>query len=173
VVDFMLGRTSSNSRIGIANRLCLSSLGVDDHMNHLGSYMATRTRKSKSVRVKSMELAMAVSQVVAHRVTRMALAGPKLSDRDRKEFQMMVNEKHAAFAEAWGDMAMQAFRANQALTASMLCSFFTPFSYKKPSAASVLTQVQNAAIGVLGKGLVPVHRRAVSNAKRLARTKLR
>jgi hypothetical protein len=103
----------------------------------------------------------------------MALAGPKLSDRDRKEFQMMVNEKHAAFAEAWGDMAMQAFRANQALTASMLCSFFTPFSYKKPSAASVLTQVQNAAIGVLGKGLVPVHRRAVSNAKRLARTKLR
>jgi hypothetical protein len=132
-----------------------------------------RTRKSKSLAVKSIELAMAVPQVVAHRVTRMALAGPKLSDRDRKEFQTMIIEKHAAFTQAWGDMAMQAFRANQTLTAFMLGSFFTPFSYKKPSAASVAAQVQHAAIGVLGKGLAPVHRKAISNARRLAKTKLR
>src|SRR5450755_2703145 len=115
--------------------------------------MATRrTRKSKSLTVKSMELALSVPQVVAHRVTRMAVAGPKLSDRDRKEFQMMVNEKRAAFAQAWRDMAMHAFRANQAFTASMLRFFFTPFSYKKPSAPSApsaAAQVQNAAIGVL------------------------
>jgi hypothetical protein len=119
-----------------------------------------------------MELALSVPQVVAHRVTRMTLAGPKLSDRDRKEFQMMVNEKHAAFARAWSDMAMHAFRANQAVTASMLRFFFTPFSYKKASAASAAAQVRNAAIGVLGKGLAPIHRKAVSNAKRLAKTKL-
>ena len=131
-----------------------------------------RTRKSKALAVKSLELAIAVPQVVAHRVTRMALAGPTLSDRDRKEFQMMVNEKHAAFAQAWSDMAMHAFRANQALMASMLRSFFTPFSYKRPSAASAAAQVQNAAIGVLGKGSAPVHRKAVSNARRLAKTKL-
>ena len=116
---------------------------------------------------------MAVPQVVAHRVTSMALAQPKLSDRDRKEFQLMVNEKPTALVEAWGDMAMQAFRANQALTASVFRSFFTPFSFRKPSAASVVAQVQNAAIDVLGKGLAPVHRKAVSNAKRLARSKLR
>jgi hypothetical protein len=120
-----------------------------------------------------MELAMAVPQVVAHRVTRMALAGPKPSDRDRKEFQRMIDEKHAAFAQAWGDMAMQAFRANQALTASVIRSFFAPFSYKNPSAASVVAQLQDAAIGVLGKGLAPVHRKAVANARRLARTKRR
>ena len=131
-----------------------------------------RTRKLKSLAVKSIELAMAVPQVVAHRVTRMALAGPALSDRDRKEFQMMVNEKHAAFAQAWSDMAMHAFRANQVLMASMLRSFFTPFSYKRPSGASAAAQVQNAAIGVLGKGLAPIHRKAVSNARRLAKTKL-
>jgi hypothetical protein len=131
-----------------------------------------RTRKSKSLAVKSMELAMAVPQVVAHRVTRMALAGPTLSDRDRKEFQMMANEKHAAFAQAWSDMAMHAFRANQVLMASILRSFFTPFLYKRPSAASAAAQVQHAAIGVLGKGLAPVHRKAVSNARRLAKTKL-
>jgi hypothetical protein len=132
-----------------------------------------RTRKSRSVAAKTMELALAVPQVVAHRVTRMALAWPKLSDRDRKEFQMMVNEKHAAFAQAWGDMAMQTFRANQALTASVLRCFFTPFPYRKPSAASIAAQVQSAVVGVLGKGLAPIHRKATSNARRLARTKLR
>jgi hypothetical protein len=139
-----------------------------------GIYMAPRrTRKSKSVAVKSVELAIAVPQVVAHRVTRMALAGPKLSDRDRKEFQMMVIEKQVAFAQAWGDMAIEAFRANQALAASMVRLFFAPFLSKKPSAASVAAQVQNAAIGVLGKGLAPVHRKAVSNARRLAKAKRR
>lgn len=86
---------------------------------------------------------------------------------------MMVNEKHVAFAQAWSDMAMQAFRANQALTIFMLRSFFAPFSVKKPSASSVAAQVQNAAIRVLDKGLAPVHRKVVSNAKRLAKSKLR
>lgn len=132
-----------------------------------------RTRKFKSVAVKSVELAIAVPQVVAHRLTRLALAGPKPSDRDRKEFHMMVVEKQAALVQASVDMAIQAFRANQALTATMLRFFFAPFSSRKPSAASVATQVQNAAIGVLGKGLAPVHRQAVSNARRLAKTKLR
>jgi hypothetical protein len=121
--------------------------------------MATRrTRNAKSLTLRSMELALSVPQVVAHRVTRMTLAGPKLSDRDRKEFQMMVNEKHAAFAQAWCDMLMHAFHANQAFTASMLRFFFTPFSYNKPSAASAAAQFQKAAIGVLGKGLAPIHR---------------
>ena len=119
-----------------------------------------------------MELALTAPQVFAHRVTRMALAGPKLSSRDRKEFQIMVNEKHAVFAQAWSDMAMHAFRTNQAFTESMLRFFFTPLAYKKPSGASAAVQVQNAAIGVLHKGLAPIHRKAVSNARRLAKTKL-
>jgi hypothetical protein len=135
--------------------------------------MPTRTRKSKSISVKSMELALSVPQVVAHRVARMTMAGSKLSDRDRKEFQMMVNEKHAVFVQAWSDMAMHTFRANQAFSASVLRFYFTPFSWTKPSAASAAAQAQNAAIGVLGKGLAPIHRKAVSNARRLAKTKLR
>jgi hypothetical protein len=135
--------------------------------------MATRrTRTSKSLTAKSMELALAVPQVFAHRVTRMALAGPKLSDRDRKEFQIMVTEKQAVFAQAWTDMAVHAFLAHQAFTVSMLRFFLTPFSYQKPSAALAATQVQNAAIGVLGKGFAPIHRKAVSNARRLAKTRL-
>ena len=133
--------------------------------------MATRrTPKLNSLSIKSMELALSVPQVFAHRLIRMALAGAQLSERDRKEFLMMLSEKQVAFAQAWSDMAMHAFRANQALAASMLPFFFSPFSYQR-TAASAAAHFQNAAIGVLGKGLAPIHRKAVSNARRLGKTR--
>jgi hypothetical protein len=43
----------------------------------------------------------------------------------------------------------------------------------KPSASTVVAQLQDATLGVLEKGMTPVHQKAVANAKRLARTKLR
>jgi len=136
--------------------------------------MATRrSRKSKSLTVKSMELARSVPQVVGHRITRMSLAASALSERDRKEFQMMVTEKPAAFMQSWTDMAMYAWRAHQAFTASTLQFFIMPFSYRKLWAASTAAQVHNAAVGVLDKGLTPIHRKAVLNARRLGKTKLR
>jgi len=85
-------------------------------------------RKAKSITTRAAELAVAAPQVVAHRVARMAVAGPALSERDRKEFKLMVAEKQAA-----------------------------------------LTQ----AIQAMAKVMAPVHRKAVANAKRLARTRLR
>jgi len=123
--------------------------------------------------LKTAELAWAVPQVVAHRVTRMAMAGSKPSARDQKEFKLMVAEKNAAFIESWTAMATQAMVANQA----MALSFFRPFWFltgkRGPTAASVTAQVQRATMGVLNKGLTPVHRKAVANAKRLSGTRLR
>jgi hypothetical protein len=134
---------------------------------------AHRSRKSPSIATRAAELALAVPQVVAHRVARMAIAGPSLSKRDRKEFDLMVAEKKAAFHESWSAMAAQAFRANQALTASFFQSFWSPLPGRKRLPSSVATQFQSAALGIVGKGLAPIHRKAVANAKRLARTKLR
>lgn len=113
---------------------------------------------------------MVAPAVAAHRITRMALAGPKPSKRDRREFERMVSEKHAAIVRAWGDMVVEAFRVNQAATAVTLRCLFTPFAPRNRAAA---TRVQRAATEVLGKGLAPVHRKAVSNFRRLAKTKLR
>jgi hypothetical protein len=118
--------------------------------------------------VKAAELAFAVPQVVAHRVTRMALAGTSPTARDQREFRQMGTEKMAAFAESWNLMATQAFRANYVLATSFWRSWLTG----KPSQISE-SQMRNAALGVLRKGIGPVHRRAVANAKRLARTRLR
>ena len=132
-----------------------------------------RKRLSPSLAWKAAELAVAVPQVVTHRVTRMALAGPKLSPRDRKEFERMVAEKNAAFAASWVAMAQQAALAQQSLATSWMASFLGAGRGRQPSATASARQWQAAALGVLGKGLAPVHRKAVANARRLARTKLR
>ena len=63
--------------------------------------MPARRRPSASLSAKTTELALAVPQVVAHRLLRMAHAGPHLSARDRKEFARMIAEKNSAFAESW------------------------------------------------------------------------
>jgi hypothetical protein len=131
------------------------------------------TRKSKSMTTKAAELAFAVPQVVAHRVTRMALAGAQPSERDRKEFRLMVHEKEVAFTQSLAAMAAQSMRANQALAASFMGALWSPSRRRELSAGAVAVQLHNAALDVLGKGLAPVHRKAVANAKRLARTKLR
>ncbi len=61
---------------------------------------ARKARGARSLAAKAADLAVAVPLVVAHRVTRMALSGPKLSLRDRKEFDRMVAEKNDAFGES-------------------------------------------------------------------------
>ncbi|HEY4957040.1 MAG TPA: polyhydroxyalkanoate granule-associated phasin [Caldimonas sp.] len=135
---------------------------------------ARRSRLARQLAAQTSELATAVPQVMAHRLARMAIAGPKLSDRDRKEFARMFAEKNSAFSESWNAMAQQALRSNQALTASLARSFRAAPSLRNKAPGSALAlQLHNAALGVFGKGLAPVHRKAMANAKRLARTKLR
>jgi len=135
--------------------------------------MFSSRRKTRSLAAKATEMAIAVPQVVAHRVTRMALAGPRLSTRDRREFERMVAEKNSAFGESWNAMALQASRAQQMLACEFLRSFLTLSLGRRPTAATSAVKLQRAAIDVLGKGLAPVHRKAMANARRLARTKLR
>jgi len=132
-----------------------------------------RKRTTQSLAVKAAELAIAVPQVIAHRVTRMALAGPRPSARDRKEFELMLAEKNAAFGESWNAMFLHASRANQELASSLFRSFMALPAGGKASAAASAVKFHKAALGVLGKGLAPVHRKAMANARRLARTKLR
>jgi len=129
------------------------------------------SRKTKSILTKSTELALAVPLVVAHRSARMAQAGSTPTARDLKEFNRMVAEKGTAFAQAWQAMAMQTLVANQAMAASFVRSFWSPRGKVTP--AKVAARLHGAALGVLGKGLAPVHRKATANARRLARTKRR
>ena len=131
-------------------------------------------RTTQSLAFKSAELALAAPQVFAHRMARIAMSGPTLSERDRKEFQRMVAEKNAVFFESWSAMAWQAAQANTALLGSMFDSFLSVARGKRlPTPAASAAQLQRAALGVLTKGFAPVHRKAVANAKRLGRAKIR
>lgn len=120
------------------------------------------------------ELAFAVPQVVAHRVTRMALAGTLPSPRDRKEFALMSAEKTAAFQESWAAMTWQAALAQQQFALGLMRSAAWPLGTgRRPTLASSAAELGRAGLGVLGHGLAPVHKRAVANAKRLGTTRLK
>lgn len=131
-----------------------------------------RASKSISLAAKTLELALAAPQVVAHRTARMALAGPEPGAADRKEFALMINEKTAACWQAWIGMGWEAFRASQHLTAATMRLLSLPLALQAPATA-VAAQVQNASVQVLAAGLAPVHRAALSNARRLAKARLR
>jgi hypothetical protein len=128
-------------------------------------------RQRSTLAQRSAELAFAVPPVMAHRIARMALAGGQPSARDQREFKLMSAEKTAAFQQSWMAMGLQLWRAQQAFAVFWWRACLSPWG--PPSAQAIGTHLQSAALGVLGKGLAPVHRTAVANAKRLSKTRLR
>jgi hypothetical protein len=128
-------------------------------------------RRKKPVPVQVAELAMAVPVVVAHRVARMALAGPSPSLRDRREFGRMTAEKIAAFHESWNAMILASFYASQQAATTLVQQMWMPWSVARTRGTA--GAVRRTALRVLGKGIAPVHRRAVANARRLGRAKAR
>ena len=111
-------------------------------------------RSSPRLSRQATELALAVPQVVAHRLTRMALAGPFPDARDRREFHTMGQEKVHAFWQSWFAMGWAMMEAMQ---------------------KSWIAALQGARVPmidthrILSHGLAPVHKRATANARRLAR----
>jgi hypothetical protein len=107
---------------------------------------------------QATELAVAVPQVVGHRLTRMALAGPWPNARDSREFYGMGQEKVHAFWQSWFAMGWAMLEAAQQSWLAMLQGARVP-----------MLDVHH----VLSRGMAPVHRKATANARRLARVSLR
>lgn len=122
-----------------------------------------RSRKSRaaSAAVQWTQLGLAVPQVVAHRLERMAVAGPVLSARDRKEFLGMAMEKQVAFAQSWTAMWVETVLAQQQLAFSLFTG--------APGLAWQAGHAQATLDRIAARGLAPVRRKAVANARRLAR----
>jgi len=128
-------------------------------------------KKAMKVSQKSLELAIAAPHVIAQRLTRMAFAGPSPSARDKKEFTGMVEEKHKAFTESWLEMSAHAVQANQAMAMSFIEAMVWPKGGYVKASQQLSEQMQDAGVEMLSKGLAPVHKKVVSNSKRLAKTK--
>jgi hypothetical protein len=125
----------------------------------------TRKHDAWSTTLKTAELAWAAPQVVAHRLGRMAAAGPLPSSRDSQEFTRMWSEKVTAFSDSLTAMTFEGFAANQAVMSSLMRGFWNP--WRAPSSLVTMSQMHDATWRVLGAGLRPVHRAAVDNARRL------
>ena len=129
--------------------------------------MASRRTKSMSLATKSTQLALAVPQVMGHRLTRMAIAGANPSNRDRKEFNLMSSEKKLAFMQSGQAMAWQALRFQQSFMLSWFKAVWMPWLGYRMTPSSIANLMRNGALEMAMKGMAPVHRTAVANAKRL------
>lgn len=118
------------------------------------------------------ELSAAVPQVIAHRMALMASAGLNPASTPWKETWLMSAEKISAFNESWMAMWAQAVRSQQEMALASMRSWGAAgwgLQTVGQSMNQSVNALQAAALGVVSQGLTPVHRRAVANAKRLAR----
>jgi hypothetical protein len=130
-------------------------------------------QSTRKFAAQAAELAFATPQVVNKRVAQMMFAGPLPSTDDRKEFKLMSDEKVDAFKESWAAMATETVLAQQRLVIGMTTSMLKAawFPWIAPQANDMFAnQVGNATMGVLNKGMEPVRKRAVANARRLSRS---
>ncbi len=138
---------------------------------------AASKRKAARLSAQTAEMLIAAPQVVVHRLGRMALSGPRPSIKDQREFQRMSTEKLVAFGEAWRAMTLQVLKSNQQLASSMMRSAWpaavTGRGTTSLPLAQMVADLEGATLDVLGQGIRPMHRRAVANAKRLSRPKVR
>jgi hypothetical protein len=132
--------------------------------------MSSRRNRSSRATRQAVELAFAVPQVVAHRALRMAAAGSSPSKRDQSEFWLMGTEKVLAFYQSWLAMCTEAGRINQRIALSMLQAYWAPWMSAVPAFGSGAARWYQAALDIANKGVAPIHRRAVANARRLSRS---
>ena len=126
-------------------------------------------RNSQRILRQTSEMAVAAPLVIAHRLTRMMIAGAHPGARDRREFQRMGNEKIAVFGESWNAMTWQMLQINRSLALSLMTPWWTMRFSDWSTFARPIQAWQDASINVIGKGIAPVRRRAVANAKRLSK----
>ncbi len=130
-----------------------------------------RTPAPAKVLTQLSSLSVAAPQVIAHRVARMATAGPLPSHADRKEFVGMVVEKPMAFAASLQNMWLAAAWANWNLMASLSRSLLQPKAYTPAASAKLARRIGRTGLSVVSKGLAPIERKASANARRLSRTR--
>src|SRR5262249_34219693 len=166
------------SRTGFATKPNALALGAQARLNRgtkrlqhrsRSAMTSRRNRKSRVLAAQAIGLGLAVPQVLAHRVMRMALAGMSPSRRDHREFYLMGAEKIAVFYESWTAMSAEILRANLEFWLSPGKSFWLRSPVTRRSSRAAAAHFQRAALAVLGEGVAPIHRRAVANAKRLSR----
>jgi hypothetical protein len=137
------------------------------------------------------EMSMASAQVIAHRTTRLAAAGPMPNARDRQEFTRMGQEKIEAATESARAIAAHLTTMNLKLGARALRHMMTGTAALMSLAASrssgqsitrqaklaktlsrsaiTASELSDSTARLARRGLKPIHARATANARRLGK----
>ena len=118
-----------------------------------------RRRAATGTSTRLLELATLAPAVAGARLARMALEGATPSARGRSDMVAMVLEKQVAFAQAWSAMWAEAWRQQMRLGLAWMTT--------APTAGQAARMVDSGVRRIAAKGLAPVHRRVVANARRL------
>ena len=121
------------------------------------------SRRSNHLAKQATQLAIAAPQVIQARVSRFMKAGVNPSEQDQHEFYTMGAEKWWAFSTAGLAMSYEMAKQNQKL----MSSFFNPFTGLSPFKPLSTAVLQNNFLDVINKGLEPIRKTAIANAKRL------
>ncbi len=124
---------------------------------------------------RASQLAQAVPQVMTQRIGRMMMAGVLPVPGDQLEYYRMSSEKVEAFYESWAAMAAQSWQAQQQFSMWWMQTWWKvalggwmnpPSLHQLSSHAS--QRLADSMLDVTMRGMAPVHRKAVANAKRLS-----
>lgn len=119
---------------------------------------------STRLAIQLTEMALATPQVIALRLTHMALASLGPGASERQELHRMGSEKVTAFSQAWMAMCMKAW-----MMPLRLVPAFSLALNGRRSPGSLQQATAQAATEVLAAGVVPVHRTLMANARRLGK----
>ena len=122
--------------------------------------------------MRMWETALAVPQVMAHRIARMHSAGLTPGARDRAEFSRMTQEKADVFGESLQAMAAEvAAINNQVLLDGMAQWVRLALNPWQPAHLPSSAAWGHWQERIARKGMAPVHKRVAANAKRLGKLK--
>lgn len=143
------------------------------------------------VAIKTGEMMLASAAVIDHRTRRMHTAGSRPSARDRREFDVMRDEKLKVAGQSVQAMAAQfltmdpllwvrAYRQMLAVTAAMMSASagrsITQLVARQARLVRTLSEsiapmlaLSGATAQLAQRGLAPIHSRATANARRLGR----
>lgn len=126
-------------------------------------------QQSKKLMKQTAELAAASPHVIAHRMNQMSLAPFTLSPLAMQEFYTMTTEKMLAAQQSFLAMSAEVATVNQRHMTSMINAFWNPLAMQSSDTFSAI-DYQRDSLRVLNKGIAPIRKAAVSNAKRLNKT---
>jgi len=125
-------------------------------------------KKNKSISLQSAELAEAVPQVLSNRIAQIASPGLQPSMEDIVELNRMWSEKMLATVASWSEINSECLCYQEKVMEATAKSSSNPWMMPQAFLVSSMMFAPSAVMGILGRGLEPVHKVAMANAERLA-----